>query len=248
VGWFGFNPGSALTIMGNSQVAERAAVNTMLSSAAGGLSSLCFSTMLKRQREWDLGAAMNGILAGLVAITGSCSVVETWASIIIGLMGGVCYILASSFTLNQLKIDDPLDATAVHLFCGALGIFVVGFFAKPEFVAQIATFSVPPEAYAGVFYGGNGTLLLGQLVEFLCVFAWVAVFVTPYFLLLKRLSWLRVSSDVEHAGIDSSSHGGSAYPEHQELEFAKSKYTHDNREVEDNQGTVNSAGASINQV
>lgn len=72
--------------------------------------------------QYDLGMALNGALAGLVAITGSCAFVEMWAALTIGAISGPVYVYGSRFTLNVLKIDDPLDATPVHLYCGIWGL------------------------------------------------------------------------------------------------------------------------------
>ncbi len=227
VGWLGFNAGSALIIVapanaaglfveGAGTVAARAAVNTILSSSTGGLSALAFKAYMVKSLEWDINAALNGILAGLVAVTGGCAFVQMWAALVIGLIAGPYYVLMSDFTAKVLKIDDPLDATPVHLFTGALGLIMVGFFANPAFVEQtfpaFITGGGDPKNYAGIFYAGNGHLLGAQIVEIVVIFAWVAAFITPYFLLLRQFGWFRVSAEVEHMGIDESSHGGTAYP------------------------------------
>ncbi|CAK9111283.1 Ammonium transporter 1 member 1 (AtAMT1 [Durusdinium trenchii] len=214
VGWFGFNPGSALTIIGSGQIAERAAVNTLMSSAGGALASLSFNTALNPGRDWDITSALNGVLAGLVSITAACAVVEIWAAVLIGAVGGILYILCSRMILNFFKMDDPLDAVAVHFCCGMYGLIVTGFFAKTEFMQAIVGFdSTTEKDFSGVFYGGNGKLLFSQLVEIVCIIAWTGLFLTPYFSLLKKLNLLRISADQEDIGIDHSSHGGSAYPD-----------------------------------
>jgi Amt family ammonium transporter len=225
VGWLGFNAGSGLFIAspsdgvafvsGGGTVAGRAAVNTILSSATGGLCALVFKAFMVKSLEWDINAALNGILAGLVAITGGCAFVEMWAALVMGLIAGPYYVLMSDFTARVLKIDDPLDATPVHLFTGALGLIMVAFFANPAFVEQAFPAFLQggdPKNYAGIFYGGNGHLLGAQVVEIVVIFSWVSVFMTPYFALLRKFGWFRVSAEVEHMGIDESSHGGSAYP------------------------------------
>ncbi|GBG28790.1 Ammonium transporter [Hondaea fermentalgiana] len=215
MGWLGFNPGSVLALVGNSNLAARAAVNTILSSATGGLSSLLFSTYINPGREWDINGALNGVLAGLVSITGGCPVVTPWGSLIIGLFGGIVYQLGSKFVLLIMKLDDPLDAVAVHAITGMYGLIVVGFFAKTEFVQELAGFdeSVSYKDFSGVFYGGNGKLLGCQLVEIAVILPWVSVLIFPYFYLLRRFNWLRISARAEEIGIDNSSHGGHAYPD-----------------------------------
>mmetsp|Transcript_5342 Transcript_5342/g.11011 ORF Transcript_5342/g.11011 Transcript_5342/m.11011 type:complete len:495 (+) Transcript_5342:800-2284(+) len=215
VGWLGFNPGSVLSLVGNSNIAARAAVNTILCSATGGLSSLFFATAINPGREWDINGALNGVLAGLVSITAGCPVVSPWASLVIGVFGGVVYQCASKFVLLVMKLDDPLDAVAVHAFTGAWGLIAVGFFAKTEFVQELAGFdeSVAYQDYSGVFYGGNGILLGCQLVEIVCIVPWVTALIFPYFFVLRKLNFLRISAQAEEIGIDNSSHGGHAYPD-----------------------------------
>jgi Amt family ammonium transporter len=241
VGWFGFNSGSALTIVGNGLTAERAAVNTMLSSATGGLGSLFFSTLVKPGREWDINAALNGVLAGLVAITGCCPVVETWAALIIGLTGGIFYIGASAFTLKVLRIDDPLDATPVHAGLGMYGLIMGGFFASKQFMAE---YRGEPESddFAGVFYGGNGKLLACQVVEIVVIMAWVAAFIGPYFYFLKVMGWFRISTEAEEIGLDASSHGGAAYPElYEEARAGNMRKAH----VNDEDSSVKSGNEAV---
>jgi len=214
VGWFGFNPGSALSIIGSAQLAERAAINTILSSATGGLASLLWTTYRRPGRDWDIIAACNGVLAGLVSITAGCPAVQTWAALVIGLIGGTWYVYVSWFVVNVAKVDDPLDAVAVHAGCGIWGLIAVGFFAKTEFVQQVAGFEdVDDRDYSGIFYGGNGKLLGAQVTEIIVITLWVAAFIAPYFLFLRKMNWLRISPNAEEIGIDESSHGGSAYPE-----------------------------------
>lgn len=215
VGWFSFNPGSALVLVGNGDLVGRAAVNTLLASATGGLTSLFLTTAVNPGRDWDIGAALNGILGGLVSITASCPAVESWAALVIGIGGGAVYVGASYFVLNVLKVDDPLDASAVHLFTGMYGLLMPGFFAKTEFMREVsgALAELPFERYSGVFYGGDGSLLACQIIEGVVIVLWVTAFIFPYFWVLKRMNLLRISASSEHIGIDHSSHGGAAYPE-----------------------------------
>lgn len=245
VGWIGFNCGSVVFLSpgspnlenggaftpGNGAYAARAGVNTILSSSTGALGSLFLARLLSRDGDYDIGMALNGALAGLVSITGCCPYVEMWAAICIGLIGGIVYVGSSRLTLNVLKIDDPLDATPVHLFCGMWGIIAGTFFAVPHLMllpfplAGLPTREVPQ----GVFYGGNtvfinadgsytagsvkGPLVAAGVVEICSIFAWVTCNVTPLFLFLNKMGVLRVAPDVEAQGLDVSHHGGGAYPD-----------------------------------
>lgn len=251
IGWLGFNGGSALSINGgNGAVAARACVNTILSSSGGALGAMFLNYILTK--DFDLTMCLNGALAGLVSITGCCFCVEMWAGCVVGFLGGMIYVACSRLMI-KMKIDDPLDATPVHLFCGMWGILAGAFFANP--LHLVGLFSADPEdpaSYAevpsGIFYGGmtymtvygDGSSNLGgpvidglptagmaapllatALVEIICTFCWVALIVLPWFLMWNALGVLRISEDMEQAGIDASAHGGNAYPENHYPETSK---------------------------
>jgi Amt family ammonium transporter len=130
-GWYGFNCGSTLGISGAySQIAAKVAVTTTLGAAGGGLSSAVL-TYLFETKTFDLGAIGNGVLAGLVSITAPCPVVEPWAAIFIGLIGGGVYF-SSCKLLLKLQIDDVVSASPVHMFCGMWGVLTPGLFATQK--------------------------------------------------------------------------------------------------------------------
>jgi len=210
VGWYGFNPGSALAIIGVEEVVARAAVTTTVSAAAGAVGALIiikFST-----HNFDLGQTLNGALAGLVSITASCSVVEPYAAVVIGLVGSVVYIGWSEFVKRVLKIDDVVDASAVHYACGAWGVIATGLFAtQPAFSAA---YGVPPDTpIYGAFYGGGGQMLGTAVIGVLVISAWVGGIMLPFFYALKFGDFLRTAAEEEEIGMDISKHGGSAYPD-----------------------------------
>jgi Amt family ammonium transporter len=161
---------------------------------------------------FDFGVAMNGALAGLVGITASCAFVEMWAAIVIGTTAGLVYVWASRFVLHTLRIDDPLDATPVHFFCGMWGLLCAGAFANPLHLGFFL--GDPTNVRGGFLYpGAGGDLLAGQIVEILVIVAWTAGFMTPLFYVLNQAGVLRVPPDVEEEGLDASTHGGGAYPD-----------------------------------
>lgn len=221
-GWYGFNPGSALAVVGKSDIASLAAVTTTLAAATGCITTLLVSMLinfiLTGQSVWDVIGAGNGVLAGLVSITAGCAVVHPWASIIIGAIGGVVYVAASNFVLHILKVDDPLDAIAVHAFCGMWGLVGSASFADEDLVRM--TFGdleanedgSPGRREFGWVAGGSGRLLATAITGILVIFGWVFVHMVPFFLMMKFLHLLRVSPEQEHEGLDVSHHGGSAYP------------------------------------
>ncbi|PRW45098.1 ammonium transporter [Chlorella sorokiniana] len=225
-GWYGFNPGSTNAILGPyigfSSISAAIAVNTTISAAAATVSTLLVS-MLHQYLTlgvvvWDLIIAGNGALAGLVAITGGCAFVNTWAAMIIGFLAGVIYYAASKFILHRLMIDDPLDAIAVHAGGGIWGMLACAAFAAPNMVTDWygshpdSTPEQPVQRAYGFIMGGNGNLLAAHIVYILVIMAWVAGLMTPFFLVLNKLGLMRVSADVEALGLDISYHGGSSYP------------------------------------
>ena len=123
-GWYGFNPGSALTIthtLNTGDIAALAAVNTTLSAAAGGVTALFTNLFVVERRtgeaKFDLVCLMNGCLGGLVAITAGCSTLEPYGALIVGAVAGWIY-LATSQLLIKVRLDDAVDAIPVHLACG----------------------------------------------------------------------------------------------------------------------------------
>ncbi|KAL6783752.1 AMT1B [Auxenochlorella protothecoides x Auxenochlorella symbiontica] len=222
-GWYGFNPGSTNAIVGSavgySKISAAIAVNTTVAAAAACLSTLFLTMAINYFTSgvivWDLIIAGNGALGGLVAITGPCAFVQTWAAIIIGLFAGGVYIIASRVNLNLLKIDDPLDAIAVHAGCAVWGMIAGAAFADLGMVEDYygaSPYGEDTTREYGFIMGGGGKLLGAHLVYIICIAAWVLGIMGPYFFILKRLGIFRVSPEVETAGLDASYHGGHAYP------------------------------------
>merc|ERR1711871_991659 len=200
VGWYGFNPGSTLglTPTGYARDAARVVVTTTISAAAGGI-TVILTEKLVGEKIWSVGACCNGILAGLVSITAGCSVMYPYMAMVSGFLGGLIYFCTSKCVLYLCKIDDPLDAFAVHGACGFWGVVACSLFATAEF-----------RGYDGLFYGSGKPL--GAAMAFLWAdIAWTSGMSVLMFLPLKMAGLLRVSAEVEDAGMDVSKHGGSAY-------------------------------------
>jgi len=202
LGWYGFNPGSTLGLSSTNYArdAARVVVTTTLSAAAGGL-TVCIMEKLFGDKTWSVGAVCNGILGGLVSITSGCAVTFPWSAFVIGFLGGIVYWLSSKCVLKVCKIDDPLDAFAVHGACGFWGVFATGLFSATDY----AYGSGP-----GLFYGG-GNALGCACVFLLATIAWVGGLSFIMFFGLKKMGILRVSAEMEAAGMDVSKHGGVAY-------------------------------------
>jgi ammonium transporter, Amt family len=210
-GWYGFNPGSTLSAMDTIGIA-RVATNTTLAACAGGLGALFF--VYPRSKKWDCGATLNGLLAGLVAITCPCYWVSPLGAILLGLIAGVIVILATDL-LEYLRIDDPCGAWPVHGACGIWGTLSLGLFATGQFGAPTTT-GADNSAGAvvkGLFYGGGTDQLVAQIVgtAAIGIGVTVAAFVLMY--AVKATGTLRISKEGELEGLDMHEHGGPAYPD-----------------------------------
>lgn len=193
---------------GTGLIAARAAVNTTLAAAAGAISTLLVNAFVLarsgQEFELDIVMAMNGLLSGLVAVTGSCGLIAHWAAIVIGISAGWIYLISTKM-LIQFEIDDAVDAVPVHLFCGIWGVIATGLFSTPE--ALEASFGT--DNHPGWFYDPNdGRLLASQIVGVLFILGWTFFTMFPFFLLLDYFSCLRVNALEELVGLDASYHGG----------------------------------------
>eukprot|EP00193_Tetraselmis_chui_P002035 CAMPEP_0177760892 /NCGR_PEP_ID=MMETSP0491_2-20121128/5513_1 /TAXON_ID=63592 /ORGANISM="Tetraselmis chuii, Strain PLY429" /LENGTH=448 /DNA_ID=CAMNT_0019276829 /DNA_START=9 /DNA_END=1355 /DNA_ORIENTATION=+ len=198
--WYGFNMVSTLSFS-DMYTASRVAVTTTLSAAGGGASALILHVVNKNAP--DVAPALNGILAGLVSITASCAVVEPYAAVIIGAIGASVYYY-SAMLLRKLRIDDPLEASPVHFFCGMWGVIAVGLFATEEYLGGQSW---------GSFYGGGVEQLGNQVVGLLGIAAWTFGTSGFMFYTLKRSAILRVNLADEIVGLDEAHYGGRAYHE-----------------------------------
>lgn len=203
-GWYGFNPVSTLVFYGSMYVASKCAVTTTLAAASGGVTVLIVDVAFGHPP--DVAPALNGILAGLVSITAGCSVVEPYAAIAIGAVGGLVYYF-TSLGLKKLRIDDPLDASPVHFFSGFWGVVSVGFFATPANVLNV----YGRKTDVGLLYGGDGQQLGIQALGAVVIALWTCSTSIVLFLMLKIMGILRVPQEEEITGLDISHHGGAAY-------------------------------------
>ncbi len=201
LGWFGFNPGSTMSFQHPADVMH-ILVTTNSAAIAAVLTSTITSWIVIGKP--DLGMTINGCLAGLVAVTGSCAYVSIESSLIIGALAGVLVVFAVGF-FDKLHIDDPVGATAVHLCCGVFGTLCVGIFSQ-EGVTTLATRS-------GLLFGGGFGLLGVQLLGVAAVGAFTFVTSGLVWLILKHTVGIRVSTNEELAGLDIGEHGNIAYPD-----------------------------------
>jgi Amt family ammonium transporter len=202
-GWFGFNGASTGTAVGSGgifsgEAISRVCVTTTLAAAAGAVSALIFSWIWFKKP--DCSMTLNGLLAGLVAITAPCAVVSPGASIVIGLIAGVLVVLSVEFIDKVLKVDDPVGAVSVHCTCGIFGTLAVGIWAN-----------APSDKIIGLLHDGGFAQLRSQLIGILSVGAWAAATSLVLFLAIKAVFGLRVNPREELMGLDLSEHKSEAY-------------------------------------
>jgi len=194
-GWFGFNAGSAL---GANGIAGFAMINTVVATCAAMLGWL-ITEKIRDGKPTSLGAA-SGVVAGLVAITPSCSSVSPMGAILLGLIAGVVCALAVGLKF-RFGYDDSLDVVGVHMVGGLVGTILVGFLADPG----------SPAAVAGLFYGGGVDQLWRQVVGALAVLIYSFVLSYVIALVVKAVMGLRVDAEEEATGVDEGEHAESAY-------------------------------------
>jgi Amt family ammonium transporter len=194
-GWFGFNAGSALAA--NGQAAE-VWVTTMVATAAATLGWLA-TEKIRDGHATSLGAA-SGVVAGLVAITPSCSSVTPLGAIFVGAIAGVVCALAVGLKY-KLGYDDSLDVVGVHLVGGLWGTLAVGFFASAAATAGID----------GLFYGGGLDQLWRQAVGAGAVLLYSFVLAFAIGFAIQKTIGFRIKEEDEVTGIDSIEHAETAY-------------------------------------
>jgi Amt family ammonium transporter len=162
-GWYGFNPGSTLSAM-DAQGIGRIAANTTLAACAGGIINMYLALWTGPTKgKFDLGFTINGVLAGLVAITCPCYWVSPLGAIAIGGIAGIfCYL--GTHLLEYMRIDDPVGAVPVHGINGIWGTISLGLFASGEYGATGPLGADNSAPVAGLFYGGGTHVLIAQTV------------------------------------------------------------------------------------
>jgi len=183
-GWFGFNGGSVLSA--DPSLTSLALVTTCLSAASGGIGAAVFSRIL--YKNLDLTMFMNGVLGGLVGITAGADQMLPTSAILIGLIAGIIVVLSVAL-LDKCKLDDPVGAIPVHLFCGMWGTLAVGIFGNmasfDQFMIQLACIGI-----TGLFCIISSTIIT---------------------LFVRATIGLRVDKKEEEKGLDLAEHGTRAY-------------------------------------
>ena len=163
-------------------------MNTMISASTGGISALFIRPLIMRTRvTWDLSAVCNGILTGLVSITGVCDNTEIWYSAIIGIIASLFYSLGCKLLLKA-QVDDPLEATPVHGFGGIWGLIAVAIFDNKNGIVSNGTNKVN---FVGAQFAGMFTII-----------TWTSLLSFLFFYIMKRMNLLRVVDFEEILGLD----------------------------------------------
>jgi Amt family ammonium transporter len=209
-GWYGFNPGSTLSIM-DMAGAGRVAANTTLAACSAGLIAAIWG--YGKSGKWDVSYTVNGFLAGLVAITCPCYWVSPLGSLLLGGVAGVLVIVATD-VLEYLRIDDPVGAVPVHCINGIWGTLSLGLFATGEFNSSGPISGATENGVKGLFYGGGTQVLVAQLIGSAVITITVFVVAMIMFSIINAVGLLRISKEHELYGLDLHEHGISAYPEY----------------------------------
>mgnify|MGYP001115346319 FL=1 len=187
MGWFGFNGGSVLKLgdIASSHSVAMVFLNTNAAAAAGAISALILAKLLFKKA--DLTMALNGALAGLVAITAEPSTPTPLQATLFGAIAGIVVVF-SIISLDKIKIDDPVGAISVHGVVGLLGLLLVP-------------------------VTNSAATITGQLIGAATIFVWVFVTSFVVWFILKKVIGIRVSEEEEYEGVDKSDCGMEAYPE-----------------------------------
>lgn len=189
IGWFGFNPGSQLAIVGkeNTDAVMLIAVNTLLAAGAGATFAMITTWIMHKKP--DLSMSLNGVLAGLVGITANCDGVTNVEAIIIGAVAGILVCLGVKM-LDKCRIDDPVGAFPVHGLCGVWGGLATALFGN---------------------YGEGTATWMAQIAGSVAIPVWAFLTMLVLFFILKKLNILRVTEEEEYRGLDIVEHGESSY-------------------------------------
>ncbi len=201
-GWFGFNAGS--TTAGTNLSIATICVTTSLAASAAAITAMF--TAWKRFGKPDTSMALNGALAGLVAITAGCANVSPLSAIIIGAIAGVLVVVSVEFIDKVLHVDDPVGAISVHGVCGIFGTLAVGLFAQAAYGESSGM-----GAINGFFFGGGLSQFFTQLIGVLSVGAWVFGSSLLLFFIIKKTVGLRASDEEQLKGLDITEHGMESY-------------------------------------
>lgn len=182
-------------------------MNTSLAAASGAITALLIKLYFSHgngELAYDLYSALNGVLSGLVAITAGCATLEPWAAVLVGAVAGGVYIAAQKLTV-KLRIDDCVDGIPIHLFNGIWDLLSTGLLSAPGPIKE----AFGTNEHVGLFYSfgqyeaADASLLWCQVLAIVFIMGFNMAVLTPFFLVLKYMNWLRVDAREEIAGLDA---------------------------------------------
>ena len=187
LGWFGFNGGSELVVSNEASAiaVSQVFLNTNMAASGGVVAAILIS--LIRTGKMDVTMAMNGAIAGLVAITAGPSAPSAGAAVLIGAAGGALVYFSILYFDNKLKVDDPVGAISAHGIVGILGVMVVPFTSDASFITQFI-----------------GVLSIAGFSFFASLIAILAI---------NKVLPIRASDEEQYVGLDVSEIGVESYPE-----------------------------------
>eukprot|EP00347_Sterkiella_histriomuscorum_P003159 403365366 len=195
ISWFFFNgsSGYSITNLNATNNPQKIVINTLLCGTVSALIVFFFKPYFMRKvspvSNFNPANIINGLLAGHVAITAPCNNVEPYIAIVIGLLSGFWYIF-SCWLLVKMKVDDPVDATQIHAFCGLLGLICVGLFDNDK----------------GLIFTASAHQLGIQLIGAIALTFWTSLCSVPYFYIINKMKRLRVPAIYEVIGLDNMLH------------------------------------------
>eukprot|EP00752_Nemacystus_decipiens_P003798 g3494.t1 len=209
VGWYGFNGGSVGSVAGGrTALVGSAVVNTTIAAAA---CVICTGLWLKAiYKKFDSSHLNNGILSGLVAISATGPLVEPEGAFIVGVVGSGFYLLGVE-GLKWFRIDDVVQASAVHFMCGVWGVISAALLTTKERYRDVYSYDIfsdpgREDECCGLLYGCSGRLFGANLIFIVVITAWVAGMSFLALSVIRYFVGLRVPMDVEEMGMDKSRH------------------------------------------
>ena len=190
-GWYGFNGAAAWDGASLASIF----VTTTIAPAVATVTTMTF-TWAKNGKP-DVSMSLNGSLAGLVGVTAGCDAVDALGAVVIGVVSGLLVVVIVEALDLRFHIDDPVGAVGVHLANGVWGTLAVGLLANPA----------APAGLRGLLYTGDATLLGIQTLGIIAILAWTGVTMGLTFATINRTVGLRVSTEEEIRGLDSTEHG-----------------------------------------
>ena len=191
LGWYGFNGAAATSPSELSSIF----LTTTIAPSVATCTTMIY-TWIKNGKP-DVSMCLNAYLAGLVAVTAGCDAFDAAGAAVVGIVAGILVVAVVEFLDLKLHIDDPVGAVGVHCANGIWGTIAVGLLANPQ----------APAGLSGLLYTGSIRQLGIQILGFAAVAAWASITMCCFFLLLKKVDFLRAEPADELTGLDVSEHG-----------------------------------------